>query len=128
MSGESRKGRGRGKERENGNFTSDGGFKVARYETTSIGETLMGSPSVRHRPDPRAIPGDFAFHPDMGNYVGNTEHRRTFFIMWKIKLLHPLLLLLLLYLYLHLHLLLLLLFLLLESRTSEHFNEVILEF
>lgn len=33
----------------NGNFTSDGGFKVARYETTSIGETLMGSPSARHR-------------------------------------------------------------------------------
>jgi len=46
----------------------------------------------RHPPDivdPRAIPGDFTFYPDMGNCVGNTErwkYQRIFFIVWKIKL------------------------------------------
>jgi hypothetical protein len=49
----------------------------------------------------------------MGNYVGNTEQRRTFFIVWKIKLLLP--------------------FLsfprrLSGSGASEHFNELVLEF
>lgn len=34
------------------NFTSDGGFKVIRYETTSIGETLVGS-IVRQTPSTR---------------------------------------------------------------------------
>jgi len=69
--------------------------------------------SARRRQAGTAIPGDFTFRPDMGNYVGNTEQRRTFFIVWKIKLLLP--------------------FLsfprrLSGSGASEHFNELVLEF
>jgi len=75
--------------RRDGSFISDGGFKVAGCEISSMGETLMGSACPPDVVKQTAIPGDFAFRPDMGNYVGNTEQRRTFFIAWKIKLLLP---------------------------------------
>jgi len=75
--------------RRDGSFISDGGFKVAGWETTSIGEMLMGSACPPDVVKQTTIPGDFTFRPDMGNYVGNTEQQRTFFIVWKIKLLLP---------------------------------------
>lgn len=52
------------------NFISDSGFKVAWYETTSMDETLVGSPS--DIVDLTVISGDFTFYQQTMLEISNT--------------------------------------------------------